>query len=185
MVDWIHARTPQPHIVHASDRDASAAFLADVLGLWPEPGSSGPFKVVDVANGVSLDFIEADGLITQHYAFLVASPSSTRSSGRIQARGLTYWADPFHRRRARSTTRTAAAASIFLIRTGTSWRSHAAVRRLTSSAPTAPSVTRQITIRPTRTVGDTPLLAGAGEVAAPAALPHRVLRWAARRWHRR
>ena len=42
-------------IVSARDRDTSAAFLADVLGLEP-PARYGPFMVVEATNGVSLDF---------------------------------------------------------------------------------------------------------------------------------
>jgi hypothetical protein len=58
-------------IVAARDRQTSADFLAQVLGL-AAPTPFGPFMVVEVANGVSLDFADADGDVTpQHYAFLV------------------------------------------------------------------------------------------------------------------
>ena len=43
-------------IVAARDREASAAFLADVLGLAP-PETYGPFAVVRLDNDVSLDFM--------------------------------------------------------------------------------------------------------------------------------
>ena len=58
-------------IVWARDSQASAAFLAEVLGL-PAPRRWGPFAVVKVDNGVNIDFMNADGEIArQHYAFLV------------------------------------------------------------------------------------------------------------------
>ena len=57
-------------IVYCSDQQASASFLADVLGL-AAPRRYGPFSVVQVANGVSLDFLEEVPVHPQHYAFLV------------------------------------------------------------------------------------------------------------------
>jgi len=58
-------------IVWARDSEASATFLAQILGL-PAPGRWGPFLVVATHNGVNVDFMNADGEITpQHYAFLV------------------------------------------------------------------------------------------------------------------
>ena len=44
-------------IVAARDRQESAAFLADILGLAP-PTTYGPFAVVQLANDVSLDFMD-------------------------------------------------------------------------------------------------------------------------------
>ncbi|MFH5823697.1 VOC family protein [Georgenia sp. AZ-5] len=85
-------------IVHARDRHASAEFLAEILAL-PRPTTYGPFTIVRVANDVSLDFAEAPGEIqAQHYAFLVSEEDFDAILGRIVARGLTYWADPYHRR---------------------------------------------------------------------------------------
>lgn len=84
-------------IVHASDRDATADFLTDVLGL-PEARTYGPFRVVELGNGVSLDVLTTPGPITpQHYAFLVGDAEFDAIHERIVARGLTFWADPFRR----------------------------------------------------------------------------------------
>jgi extradiol dioxygenase family protein len=84
-------------IVHAHDKDASATFLADILGLDP-PSTYGPFVVVQVDNDVSLDFADDHGTPhPQHYAFLVSDAEFDQIHGRIVERGLTYWADPFHR----------------------------------------------------------------------------------------
>ena len=59
-------------IVWAKDSQASATFLADVLGL-PAPRRWGPFLVVTTDNGTNIDFMNADGDIApQHYAFLVS-----------------------------------------------------------------------------------------------------------------
>ena len=83
-------------IVAARDRDASAAFLADVLGL-PPPGTYGPFAVVTLANGVSLDFAAEADVRPRHYAFLVTESEFDAILGRIRDRGLRFWADPFER----------------------------------------------------------------------------------------
>ncbi|MER7370602.1 VOC family protein [Nonomuraea wenchangensis] len=85
-------------IVAARDRDATAAFLTEVLGLEPAP-VYGPFRVVSLGNGVSLDVAQIDGPVTaQHYAFLVSEEEFDRIWERIKERGLTYWADPHHQR---------------------------------------------------------------------------------------
>jgi catechol 2,3-dioxygenase-like lactoylglutathione lyase family enzyme len=85
-------------IVHAADREASARYLAEILGL-PEPKPFGPFLVVQTANGVSLDFMaDSPPISTQHYAFLVSEADFDAIFARIQARGQTYWADPAARR---------------------------------------------------------------------------------------
>lgn len=85
-------------IVHAKDGAASAGFLAEVLGL-ASPRRFGPFVVVDADNGVSLDFLSTDEpFLVEHYAFLVTEPEFDQIFGRIQARGLTYFADPHAQR---------------------------------------------------------------------------------------
>lgn len=85
-------------IVLARDAKASAAYLADVLGR-ALPTHYGPFYAVDVDNGVTLDFMSADGEIrSQHYAFLVSEREFDEIFGRIRDRGAQYWADPAQRR---------------------------------------------------------------------------------------
>ena len=83
-------------IVAARDRYASAEFLTDVLGLGP-PTTYGPFAVVELANGVSLDFMDDPEVVARHYAFLVSEEEFDEIFGRIRARGLDFWADPFDR----------------------------------------------------------------------------------------
>lgn len=81
-------------IVSARDKQISATFLADILGL-PEPKPFGPFLGVEVDNDVTLDFIDTDSEITpQHYAFLISEEEFDEIFGRIQQRQLSYWADP-------------------------------------------------------------------------------------------
>jgi catechol 2,3-dioxygenase-like lactoylglutathione lyase family enzyme len=84
-------------IVRCSDKVESARFYADILGL-PEPGTYGPFIVVQMDNGVSLDFADDHGEPhPQHYAFLVSEAEFDAIHARIRERGLTWWADPAHR----------------------------------------------------------------------------------------
>jgi hypothetical protein len=85
-------------IVHVSHQDSAAEDLAEILGVDP-PTSYGPFRVLTLANGVSLDFADDHGVPhPQHYAFLVTDAEFDAIRQRIVDRGLTFWADPFHRR---------------------------------------------------------------------------------------
>jgi catechol 2,3-dioxygenase-like lactoylglutathione lyase family enzyme len=85
-------------IVAAHDKGASARFLADLLGLEVSP-QYGPFVPVQMPNGVTLDYMDTSGPITpQHYAFLVSEDDFDTIFARVRQAGLTYWADPFHRR---------------------------------------------------------------------------------------
>jgi len=82
-------------IVASRDKDASATFLSELLGL-PEPKAFGPFAMVQVDNGITLDFADSDGPITsQHYAFLIGEDDFDEVFARVQARDLPYWADPY------------------------------------------------------------------------------------------
>jgi catechol 2,3-dioxygenase-like lactoylglutathione lyase family enzyme len=81
-------------IVMSRDREASARFLTDILGL-PEATRFGPFVVVELDNGVSLDFAESEAEIaSQHYAFLITEAEFDEIFARIRERGMDYWADP-------------------------------------------------------------------------------------------
>jgi catechol 2,3-dioxygenase-like lactoylglutathione lyase family enzyme len=85
-------------IVWCSNQSASAKFLAEILGR-PTPVRFGPFDVVELDNGVSLDFANAEEPIrSQHYAFLISEADFDAVFGRIKDRGLDYWADPMRRR---------------------------------------------------------------------------------------
>jgi len=81
-------------IVWCRDQERSAQFFVEIFGR-PEPVRFGPFLVVEVDNGVSLDYHEIDGDVTsQHYAFLVGEDDFDAIFGRILDRGLDHWADP-------------------------------------------------------------------------------------------
>jgi catechol 2,3-dioxygenase-like lactoylglutathione lyase family enzyme len=86
-------------IVHARDKRESAAFFSEVFGVT-KPKPFGPFLDVDVANEVTLAFLDTDEEIQiQHYAFLVSEAEFDENFGRVKARGLDSWADPAHRRK--------------------------------------------------------------------------------------
>ena len=81
-------------IVWSRDSQASAAFLADILGL-PPPRKWGPFQIVATANGVNVDFMDREGeILSRHFAFLVSETEFDEIFGRIKQRNLSYWADP-------------------------------------------------------------------------------------------
>ncbi|EST36586.1 VOC family protein [Streptomyces roseochromogenus] len=83
--------------VYASDRHLSAEFLAAILGL--EVGAPfGPFLPVDLGNGVTLDYYEKrdEPIQSQHYAFLVPDEQFDAVIARLEAVGVTYYADPSH-----------------------------------------------------------------------------------------
>jgi catechol 2,3-dioxygenase-like lactoylglutathione lyase family enzyme len=85
-------------IVHATDNWAAARDVADVLGL-AEPSAFGPFAVLELSNGVSLDFMVVEGEIgSQHYAFLVTEDEFDAIHGRLRQAGRQWWADPAGRR---------------------------------------------------------------------------------------
>ena len=87
-------------IVWCRDQKRSAHFLTEILGR-PTASRFGPFLVVELDNGISLDFHEIDGEIaSQHYAFLIGENEFDDILGRIRNRGLEYWADPGQTRRA-------------------------------------------------------------------------------------
>lgn len=81
-------------IIWCRDRHVSADFFAGIYGL-AEPVDLFHFRVVKLANGVSLDFAQKDGPVApQHYAMLVSEAEFDGILARIEARGLTWYADP-------------------------------------------------------------------------------------------
>ncbi|CAL9650597.1 Glutathione transferase FosA [Streptomyces sp. enrichment culture] len=84
-------------LVHAHDRRLSAEFLAAVLGL--RVGAPfGPFLPIGLGNGVTLDCYEKrdEPIQPQHYAFLVPEERFDAMIARLEAVGVTYYADPRH-----------------------------------------------------------------------------------------
>ncbi len=81
-------------VVACSDSAASATWLTELFDL-PPPVEFGPFHVVAVANGVSLDFGGGiEHIQPQHYAFLVSEAEFTAIYAKIVAREMEHWADP-------------------------------------------------------------------------------------------
>jgi catechol 2,3-dioxygenase-like lactoylglutathione lyase family enzyme len=90
-------------IVPVADKRASAEFLGGILGLPPAP-PWGPFVPLPLANGVSLDFMDAVDFDERHYAFLVDESDFDAMLERIQASGVGFYADPSRRQPGRINT---------------------------------------------------------------------------------
>ena len=83
-------------IIHARDNEATATFLTQIMGLAPHRRLA-HFAVVQVGD-TSLDLIETDEkIVSRHFAFKVSEAEFDEILARIRQRGLSYWADPFHR----------------------------------------------------------------------------------------
>lgn len=109
-------------IVWCSNKQRSAAFLTGLLGL-PKPTMFGSFLVVELDNGVSLDFHEREGAIAmQHYAFLIGEDDFDRVFDRLRERGLDHWADLEKSSPRKSTIMTAAEACTLTIQTAICWK---------------------------------------------------------------
>ncbi|MBW8802555.1 MAG: VOC family protein [Catenulisporales bacterium] len=80
-------------IVPARDPQASARFLADILGLSVGPPLA-HFTPVTLANQVSLDYDRTDTFEPHHYAFLVSDQEFDAALARIQHGGITHYGDP-------------------------------------------------------------------------------------------
>jgi catechol 2,3-dioxygenase-like lactoylglutathione lyase family enzyme len=80
-------------IVPAQDPEASAAFLAGVLGLKVSPRVA-HFTPVTLDNGVTLDYDAADKVEAHHYAFLVSEDAFEAAFARIRDAGITHYSDP-------------------------------------------------------------------------------------------
>ncbi len=81
-------------IVKSHDKEESARFLAEILGL-PAPTLLGPFAIVRISEDTSLDYMDSeDGVPQVHYAFLVTELEFDQIFGRIRELHLPYWADP-------------------------------------------------------------------------------------------
>ncbi|HEY2279220.1 MAG TPA: VOC family protein [Streptosporangiaceae bacterium] len=80
-------------IVPAHDPQASAQFLAGILGLLVDPPVA-QFTPVTLANGVSLDFLQREDVSLHHYAFQLSGEEFKAAFDRITDWGITYYADP-------------------------------------------------------------------------------------------
>tara|TARA_R110002049_G_scaffold140930_4_gene302273 strand:- start:585 stop:965 length:381 start_codon:yes stop_codon:yes gene_type:complete len=89
-------------LLPARDKDASARFLADILGCEVSDKSagapSGRFAVIRLDDGSTLDFAEMENVTPVHIAFEVTEDGFDAILNRLTANGVTYSADPRHRR---------------------------------------------------------------------------------------
>nr|WTB31504.1 VOC family protein [Streptomyces sp. NBC_00830] len=83
--------------VYATDRQLSAEFIAEILGLKVS-APLGPFLPVELGNGVTLDYYEKrdEPIQSQHYAFLVPDDQFDAMIARLKAIAVTYYASPSH-----------------------------------------------------------------------------------------
>jgi catechol 2,3-dioxygenase-like lactoylglutathione lyase family enzyme len=79
-------------IIPAKDKPASAHFLAQILGLSVAP-EWGPFVPIRTSNGVVLDFAEETEVRAMHCAFLVGDAEFDAALARLEALGVTFYAD--------------------------------------------------------------------------------------------
>jgi catechol 2,3-dioxygenase-like lactoylglutathione lyase family enzyme len=81
-------------IVAARDPQASAQFLAGILGLQVDPPLA-HFTPVTLANHVTLDYDQSrDDIRPCHYAFLAADDEFDAAFTRIKDAGIVFFADP-------------------------------------------------------------------------------------------
>jgi catechol 2,3-dioxygenase-like lactoylglutathione lyase family enzyme len=80
-------------IVPARDKESSARFLADILGLSTSPPFA-RFLPLALDNDVTLDYMDVADPRPQHYAFLVSEDVFDAGFARVTAAGIAYQADP-------------------------------------------------------------------------------------------
>ena len=81
-------------ILTVNDLDASVQFFTDVLGLGYE-GTSDPFTVIRVSNGLTLQLAPWGTTGGQHLAFAMPRDEFEATFARIRAAGIPY-GDSFH-----------------------------------------------------------------------------------------
>ncbi len=81
-------------IVPARDKEASARFFADIMGLH-YAGPAGHFAPVAVNEALTMDFDNAQDFRSHHYAFKVSDAEFDAIFARIEAAQVTYGSGPF------------------------------------------------------------------------------------------
>lgn len=84
-------------VIPARSKWASATFLASILDVPAGPPRE-PFVPVTVGNGVTLDYMDAEGFDPHHCAFLVSEAEFDAAFARIRSAGITYYAGRHHQR---------------------------------------------------------------------------------------
>lgn len=89
-------------LLPARDHDASARFLAEILGREVSDESAGAppgrFAVIRLDDGATLDFAKMENVSPIHIAFEVTEEEFDAILGRLTANRVAYSADPQHKR---------------------------------------------------------------------------------------
>jgi catechol 2,3-dioxygenase-like lactoylglutathione lyase family enzyme len=80
-------------IVPTADKDASAAWFAEMMGLEYN-GANGHFAPVRITDQLTLDFDDRREVIHHHYAFLVSDAEFDGIFGRVKEAGIPYGSGP-------------------------------------------------------------------------------------------
>src|SRR6266571_2094055 len=80
-------------IVPANDKEASAKWFAEIMGLQYN-GPWGHFAPVQIDEFLSLDFDDRENFPSSHYAFLVTEPEFDDIFERIQDKKVVYGSGP-------------------------------------------------------------------------------------------
>ncbi len=81
-------------IVPSTDKERSAAFYAEMLGL-PPAREEAPFVAIDLGNDVAFYFAGWNHTVKeQHYAFCVSESEFDAVHRRLRDSGQEHWADP-------------------------------------------------------------------------------------------
>ena len=80
-------------IIPAHDKEASAKFFAEVMGLSYD-GPAGHFAPVKVNDTFTMDFDNREGFESHHYAFHISDEEFDGVFSRITSRGITYGSGP-------------------------------------------------------------------------------------------
>jgi catechol 2,3-dioxygenase-like lactoylglutathione lyase family enzyme len=80
-------------IVPARDKEASARWFAEIMGLEYK-GPWGHFAPVKIDEYLSLDFDEAEDFQTSHFAFIVTDPEFDDIFERVQDKQIVYGSSP-------------------------------------------------------------------------------------------
>jgi len=82
-------------IIPAHNKEASAQFFAQIMGLEIEPPIS-HFIVVRVNDTLTFDFANKEAFEPHHYAFHVSDSEFDAIFARIQEAKISYSSDPMH-----------------------------------------------------------------------------------------
>jgi len=82
-------------IVPARDKHAAAGFFARIFGLVYE-GAHGHFAPVKVNEALTLDFDDAEGFESHHYAFRVSDAEFDAIFARLKKESIAYGSGPYN-----------------------------------------------------------------------------------------